>query len=87
MQEFNLCPKCGGVKDPQGAYPRAFGPCLCARATTHADAMLIRYGEREYIIRTRQGNLILMPTEALVLLAELEQERETLRRLAKEQEG
>jgi len=36
--EYNLCPKCGGIKDPvTTAYPRAFGLCRCTSTPKHDD--------------------------------------------------
>lgn len=93
--EFNLCPKCGGVKSlkqPEHTgrvHTSIFKACICPPKTVpNRDGRAVtRYGEREFMVHVRQGNFALTSIEALSLLAELEQERETLQRLAKEQEN
>ena len=98
--EYNLCPTCGGVKGP--VWPRTYGPCRCAdgpmpvskhdgKLDKDGDAK-VQYGaaypgeEGVYVIDVSHDAVYLNPSQALSLLAWLQQEEAKLHRLAKEQE-
>lgn len=96
--EFNLCPKCGGVKSlKQPEHTRrvrtsVFRACTCKTEPAQKHDGKLGKDSKAHI---NQSGLVvveeydevayLYPTEALSLLAWLTQERETLERLAKEQ--
>lgn len=99
--EFNLCPKCGGVKSlkqpEQTGWVRTstFKACSCQTESKHEGKISDFYeahitSHQRMVFIGNGGHLNdhieLTPAQALSLLAWLIQERETLQRLAKEQE-
>lgn len=91
--DIPLCPQCGKAKEPHVR----FGECKCGKPVKKHDGELSKSGAHvEYaqgfsctiVQLSEQGETWhLFPSEALSLLAWLQQEKSTLERLAKEQEA